>query len=111
MTATHHQIIPYRSTYFSRALKPSQSAVPGPHLAADYKRLVEGAVRRVWESSQTRLAIVIVSENGGTAIAVTDGKATHSRAYAYGGTDLAGAPEWASGWGMSMGWRLLTAGE
>ncbi len=86
-------------------------AVPGPDLAAGYKRLVEGAVRRVWESSQTRLAIVIVSENGGTAIAVTDGKATHSRAYAYGGTDLAGAPEWASGWGMSMGWRLLTAGE
>jgi hypothetical protein len=33
-----------------------------------------------------------------------------SLTYAYGGHQVE-APEWASAWGMSMGWHLLTKAE
>jgi nicotinamide-nucleotide amidase len=81
-------------------------SVLGADAAIDVQGLAERGAKVVFENSGASLAIGIVSDHAGTAICVTDGVTVRSRAYAYGGIDLGGA-EWATGWGISMAWRLL----
>lgn len=50
-------------------------------------------------------ALVVIAEADSSAMAVTDGIETRSRAYFY-GTDTA-APDVPSGWAISMSWHLL----
>jgi competence/damage-inducible protein CinA-like protein len=50
-------------------------------------------------------ALVVIAETDSSAMAVTDGIETRSRAYFY-GTDTA-APDVPSGWAISMGWHLF----
>lgn len=76
----------------------------------NYKELAESAAAALWKKLGTGLAIAIVTDDAGTGIGLTDGKEMRSRTYAYGGQDVE-APEWASAWGMSMGWHLLTKAE
>ncbi len=73
----------------------------------NYKDLAEQTAAAMRAKLGSGLAIAVISDQTGTAIAVTDGEQTRSRTYAYGGADV-GGPEWASGWGMSMAWHLLT---
>jgi hypothetical protein len=68
--------------------------------------LADQAVKKLLANSPAAIAIGIVSNDSETIIAVTMGAITRSRAYAYGGID-AGGPEWATGWGISMAWRVL----
>lgn len=74
--------------------------------APAYKEAMEKAAAALLQKTGTNIAIAIVSEVKGTAIAVADDHEVRSRTYAYGGVDVGGA-EWASGWAMSMGWHLL----
>lgn len=71
--------------------------------------LAESAAGRALTASTqpASVAIGIVSEPTGTAITVTTGTITRNRAYAYGGVD-GGGPDWATAWGISMAWRLLS---
>jgi nicotinamide-nucleotide amidase len=50
-------------------------------------------------------ALVVIAETDSSAMAVTDGVETRSRAYFY-GTDTA-APDVPSGWAIAMGWHLF----
>ncbi len=79
----------------------------GASSAATFKELAEQTAAGLRAKMGSGLAIVIVTDPQGTAIGVTDGSETRSRTYAYGGLDV-GGPEWASAWGMSMGWHLLS---
>lgn len=71
-----------------------------------FQALAEQAVAHILENSAASIAIGIVSERTGTVITVRMGDITRNRAYAYGGLDE-GGPEWATGWGISMAWRIL----
>ncbi len=82
-------------------------AANGANSAVDHKELAEQTAASLRAKMGSGLAIALVTEPQGTAISVTDGSEMRSRTYAYGGHDVEG-PEWASGWGMSMGWHLLT---
>lgn len=86
---------------------PELQAHLGIDPSIDVQALAEGAAHTLHATSGARLAIAIVSEPSGTAISLTDGYHVRNRAYAYGGLD-SGGPEWASGWGLSMAWRLLS---
>jgi nicotinamide-nucleotide amidase len=76
----------------------------------NFKELAESAAAALWKKVGTGLAIAIVTDEAGTGIGLTDGKEMRSRTYAYGGHQVE-APEWASAWGISMGWHLLTKAE
>jgi nicotinamide-nucleotide amidase len=76
----------------------------------NFKELAESAAAALWRTVGHGLAIAIVTDEAGTGIGLTDGKEMRSRTYAYGGQQVE-APEWASAWGMSMGWHLLTKAE
>jgi hypothetical protein len=75
----------------------------GPEVAQ--KAIAEQIAARILGQSGRWLAIAMIVEETGTATAVTNGTDTLSRAYAY--LTSVGGAEWASGWGMSMAWRLL----
>jgi nicotinamide-nucleotide amidase len=75
----------------------------GPEVAQ--KAVAEQIAARILGQSGRWLAIATIVEETGTATAVTNGTDTLSRAYAY--LTSVGGAEWASGWGMSMAWRLL----
>ncbi len=68
--------------------------------------LADSAAHALLAESGAQLAITIISEPSHTVISLTNGQTIRNRAYAYGGIDLGGA-EWASGWGISMAWRLI----
>jgi hypothetical protein len=55
------------------------------------------------------LAIVVIAEEDGMAIGVTDGVEARGRSYGY--TLAHGGAEWAAGWGLSIGWWLATEHE
>jgi nicotinamide-nucleotide amidase len=74
---------------------------------ANFREIAEQAAERLRTQTGAELAIALITEESGTAISVTDGTETRTRTYAYGGRNVGGA-EWASAWGMSMGWHLLT---
>jgi nicotinamide-nucleotide amidase len=82
----------------------------GYDASLSFKELAESAAAALWKKVGTGLAIAIVTDEAGTGIGLTDGKEMRSRTYAYGGQHVE-APEWASAWGMSMGWHLLTKAE
>lgn len=73
----------------------------------DLQKLAEAAAFHSLGQAAARIAIGIVSEPSGTVICVTNGTTTRNRSYAYGGIDQ-GGPEWATGWAISMAWRMLT---
>jgi nicotinamide-nucleotide amidase len=73
-----------------------------------YKVIAEALVARLVTHNPDAVAIVLLSDEGGTAIAVQFRSDQRSRTYAYGGASL-GGPEWASGWALSMGWHMITA--
>jgi nicotinamide-nucleotide amidase len=73
----------------------------------DFKAIAERAATTAREKAGAAIAIAIISEERGTAIAVSGGTEMRSRTYGYGGMALGGA-EWASGWGMSMSWHMLS---
>ena len=85
-------------------------ATNGFEAQGGFKELAENAAAALWKKTGTGLAIAIVTEEEGTGIGVTDGKEMRSRTYAYGGQHVE-APEWASAWGMSMSWHMLTKAE
>ncbi len=78
------------------------------------RRDCQGDLRTVCEQVAAALraeqgmdvALVVIAEPDSSAMAVTDGERTFSRAYFY-GTDVT-APDVPSGWAISMLWRLLT---
>jgi nicotinamide-nucleotide amidase len=74
--------------------------------AATFKELAEQTAAALRSKMGSGLAIALVTDPQGTAISVSDGNETRTRTYAYGGLDV-GGPEWASAWGMSMGWHML----
>jgi nicotinamide-nucleotide amidase len=83
-----------------------RSVTPGVD-SSDYKGLAEQVTAASLAKPGAGLAIAVISDERGTVISVTNGTESRSRTYAYGGADV-GGPEWASGWGMSMSWHLLT---
>ena len=72
----------------------------------DLEALAVASAEKLLAETPARVVVSIVSRADGTVISVTDGANTRTRAYAYGGVDQ-GGPEWATGWGISMAWRLL----
>ncbi len=72
----------------------------------DLEALAVASAQKLLAETPAQVSISIVSRADGTVISVTDGANTRTRAYAYGGVDQ-GGPEWATGWGISMAWRLL----
>jgi hypothetical protein len=85
-------------------------ALNGSGAKLGFKGLAESAAAALWKKTGTGLAIAVVTEEEGTGIGVTDGQEMRSRTYAYGGQHVE-APEWATAWGMSMGWHILTRAE
>ena len=72
----------------------------------DAKTDAERLAALLRERTGDGLAIVVRAEEKSMAIGVTDGSDMRSRSYGY---SLAyGGAEWACGWGLSIGWWLLT---
>jgi nicotinamide-nucleotide amidase len=71
----------------------------------DLNQLAEMLIEPLLEEG-AGIVICIISDPNGTLISVSDGTTTRNRSYAYGGVD-AGGPDWATGWGMSMAWKML----
>jgi nicotinamide-nucleotide amidase len=78
----------------------------GASAALTFKELAEQAAAALRSQMGAGMSIALVTDPQGTAISVSDGSETRTRTYAYGGLDV-GGPEWASAWGMSIGWHLL----
>ena len=74
--------------------------------ASVLKEMAEQAANAAFAETGTGFAIAVISEDRGTAIAVTNGTEMRSRTYGY-GRMAAGGAEWATGWAMSMGWHML----
>lgn len=97
-------------------------AIRAQQTATDVREVAMATARAILAQTSAGVALVIISEQRETAIAVTNGSETRSREYAYGsadepgtdggstaGTALLGGPEWAIGWGLSMAWYLVTS--
>jgi nicotinamide-nucleotide amidase len=82
----------------------------GANSAVSFKELAEQTAAALHTKIGSGLAVALITDPEGTAISVTDGSETRTRTYAYGGLDV-GGPEWASAWGMSMGWHLISKSD
>jgi len=96
------------SVIASAELAETVEQVIGTTDPTEYKAKAEQVAVRLLEQYQAGLGIAILSDDKGTAIAITDGKETRGRTYGYGGA-AAGTSEWFSGWAMAMSWHLLTS--
>lgn len=73
---------------------------------ADAKAETDQLAAAIREHTGDGLVIVVRAEENSMAISVTNGLETRGRLYGY---SLAhGGAEWACGWGLSIGWSLLT---
>jgi nicotinamide-nucleotide amidase len=101
-----------RATFAEGALHFADQAVL-ERLRSEVGRDVPNDLRTVSERLAVALcaaygveaALVVIAETDSSAMAVTDGVETRSRAYFY-GTDTA-APDVPSGWAIAMGWHLF----
>ena len=101
-----------KATFAEGALHFAEQAVL-ERLRSEVGRGVPNDLRTVSERLAVALcaaygveaALVVIAETDSSAMAVTDGVETRSRAYFY-GTDTA-APDVPSGWAISMGWHLF----
>ncbi|MCE7948991.1 MAG: CinA family nicotinamide mononucleotide deamidase-related protein [Chloroflexi bacterium CFX4] len=71
----------------------------------DLRAVAEHVAAALCAQYNANAALVVIAEADSSAMAVTNGSETRSRAYFY-GTDTT-APDVPSGWAISMGWHLF----
>ncbi len=92
-----------KTLYRNKTVIPPELTEP-----SHFKLTAEQWAEEALQQPGVTLAIVTLSEERGTAIAVATSAEMRSRTYGYGGS-LVDGPEWASGWALSMGWHMLTS--
>ncbi|MDW8298920.1 MAG: CinA family nicotinamide mononucleotide deamidase-related protein [Anaerolineae bacterium] len=75
----------------------------------DLRTVCEQVASALCAEYSTDAALVVIAESDSSAMAVTDGTQTRSRAYFY-GTDVT-TPEVPSGWAIAMGWHMLKSAQ
>lgn len=69
------------------------------------RQIAENIAQALLEKSGGGLVLVVIARDARSAVCVRGGSELRSRGYGYNVSYA--APEWASGWALSMGWHLL----
>src|SRR5260221_13119900 len=92
-----------KTLYRNKTVIPPELTEP-----SHFKLTAEQWAEEALQQPGVTLAIVTLSEERGTAIAVATSAEMRSRTYGYGGS-LVDWPEGASGWALSLCWYMLTS--
>lgn len=88
------------------------AALQAAHQGPDYREITNAVAQALWTTHPADLVLAVFSSEAGTAVALTNGKQSRARAYAFGGGIAEAASnasaEWVARWGMSMGWWLAS---